>query len=60
MFTYEFIKNLLKSKKIIGILLIPILIIVDIISLWIQIPLLIVSLIDYCANGKMFGSDEND
>ncbi len=58
MFTYEFIKNLLKSKKIIGILLIPILIIVDIISLWIQIPLLIVFLIDYCTNGKMFGSDE--
>lgn len=60
MFTYEFIKNLLKSKKIIGILLIPILIILDIISLWIQIPLLIVSLIDYCTNGKMFGSDENE
>ena len=58
MFTYEFIKNLLKSKKIIGILLIPILIIIDIISLWIQIPLLIVFLIDYCTNGKMFGGEE--
>lgn len=58
MFTYEFIKNLLKSKKIIGILLIPILILIDIVSLWIQIPLLIEFLIDYCTNGKMFGSDE--
>lgn len=58
MFTYEFIKNLSKNKKIIGILLVPILIIIDIISLWIQIPLLIVFLIDYCTNGKMFGSDE--
>ena len=58
MFTYEYIKNLLKNKKIIGILLIPLLIIIDIIGLWFEIPLLILFLIDYYTNGKMFEGDE--
>lgn len=54
MFTYQFIKNLLKSKKIIGFLLIPFLIAIDIVGAFIEIPLLIVFSIDWCTNGKMF------
>lgn len=54
MFTYQFIKNLLKSKKIIGILLIPLLIAMDIVSLIIEIPLFFVFAIDWCTNGEMF------
>ena len=57
MLTYEFIKQMLKSKKIkkiIGFLLIPLLIAKDIVGLFIEIPLFIVFAIDWCTNGNMF------